>query len=179
MDNEERATALEALSIGLELEKKGYKFYQEASVCTLNPKGKAMFIRLAQDEIEHEKKLLMEYNALMQTGDWLKHPEEPMAKIYKITEKPQVFTSEGEKDKGNGKETSDLDALRMAIENEKRAYEFFAQAAEKTTSPAGKKLFKLLAAEEDSHIVILEAEYDNLADTGFWFGYQEFTMEHA
>lgn len=179
MNKEEREAALEVLSIGLELEKRGYKFYQEAAASTLNLKGKAMFSRLAQDEIEHEKKLQQEYDALVQTGDWLKHTEKPMAKVYKVREKPQVFTPGGEKGKGNGKETSDLDALRMAIENEKKAHEFFAQAAEKTTSQAGKRLFKLLAAEEDSHIVILEAEYDNLTNTGFWFGYQEFTMEHA
>jgi len=174
MGPKEREEALATLRTAMELEKKSYEFYQEAATRTLDPKGKAMFGRLAQDEIEHERKLQMQYEAIQQTGDWLEYAEAPLAKIYKIRGRPQISASEDK-----ARHATELDALRIAMEKEKAAYALFLQMSEETPSPTATKVFRLLAAEEDSHYLLLEAEYDNLTNTGFWFGYQEFTMEHA
>ena len=51
---------------------------------------------------------------------------------------------------------SEIDALRLAIENEKGAHKYYSEAAERATSEAGRKMFLWLASEEKGHLELLE-----------------------
>ncbi|RMF94008.1 MAG: hypothetical protein D6734_08730 [Candidatus Schekmanbacteria bacterium] len=53
-----------------------------------------------------------------------------------------------------------VDAIRIAIEREKKAVEFYAQAVNITKDPGAKKMFEHLLNEEKRHVQILEEEYD-------------------
>ncbi len=53
-----------------------------------------------------------------------------------------------------------IDAIRIAIEREKKAVEFYSQAAEISKDPGAKKMFEHLLKEEQRHVRILEEEYD-------------------
>ncbi len=52
------------------------------------------------------------------------------------------------------------EAVRLAIERERRASEFYARCAGLVKDPGVKKLFEFLAAEERRHFDLLEREYD-------------------
>ena len=52
------------------------------------------------------------------------------------------------------------DALKIAIQREKSAYEFYKNASEVVKDPGAKKMFAFLAEEEVKHIKMLEDEYD-------------------
>ena len=171
--------ALALLKSAIELEKDGYKFYIEAAKKSTDPKGKAIFEQLAKDEIGHEKALVAEYESLHQTGQLIQHPQTPLAKIYKVGDRPKIFSSDPEGKARIKPSTTDLEALRIAMANEKKAVEFFSQARDKSHDPLAKGLYSRLVAEEGSHILLLEGEYDYLTNAGFWLGHQEFTMEHA
>jgi rubrerythrin len=171
--------ALALLISAIELEKDGYKFYNEAAKKTTDAKGKAIFEQLAKDEIEHEKVLAAEFESLQKTGQFFQHQQTQLAKIYKPWNRPKIFSADSEAKNRIKANTTDLEAIRIAIQNEKKAVDFFAQARESSQEPLAKKLYTRLTAEEESHVVLLEGEYDYLANAGFWLGHQEFTMEHA
>jgi rubrerythrin len=56
-----------------------------------------------------------------------------------------------------------LDTLKSAILGEIRGWEFYTDAAKKTSSPSGQKMFEQLAKDEVDHQKWLEEAYDRLA----------------
>jgi len=50
------------------------------------------------------------------------------------------------------------EAIRLAIEREKKAYEFYTQAARTARYPGTKEMFEALAREELKHRKMLEEE---------------------
>ena len=54
--------------------------------------------------------------------------------------------------------TTPQEAIRMAIEREKGAHEFYAQAAKIAHYPGTKQMFEFLAKEEIKHRRMLEEE---------------------
>lgn len=56
-----------------------------------------------------------------------------------------------------------LDALKSAIQGEIRGWEFYTEAAKKTSSESGQKMFEQLAKDEIDHQRWLEGAYDRLA----------------
>jgi rubrerythrin len=60
------------------------------------------------------------------------------------------------------------EALSIAIEREREAYRHYSEAAERTTSESGKKLFSWLASEERGHSKILEEQWEKVKEGGTW-----------
>ena len=54
--------------------------------------------------------------------------------------------------------TTPEEAIRIAIQREKAAHEFYSQAAKIAKYPGTKEMFESLAKEEQKHIRILEEE---------------------
>lgn len=52
------------------------------------------------------------------------------------------------------------DALQIAMQKEKIAYEFYKKASEVVKDPGAKKMFSFLAEEEAKHVKMLEEEYE-------------------
>lgn len=56
-----------------------------------------------------------------------------------------------------------LDTLKAAIRGEVKGYEFYTDAAKKTSSPSGRAMFEQLAKDEVDHQRWLEEAYEELA----------------
>ncbi len=56
--------------------------------------------------------------------------------------------------------TTPQEAVRLAIEREKTAHEFYAKAAKIAKYPGTKQMFEFLAQEELKHLRLLQAELD-------------------
>jgi rubrerythrin len=56
--------------------------------------------------------------------------------------------------------TTPQEAVRLAIEREKTAYDFYSKAAKIVKYPGTKQMFEFLAQEETKHLKILQAELD-------------------
>jgi erythrin-vacuolar iron transport family protein len=56
--------------------------------------------------------------------------------------------------------TTPQEAVRLAIEREKTAYDFYNKAAKIVKYPGTKQMFEFLAQEETKHLKILQAELD-------------------
>lgn len=52
------------------------------------------------------------------------------------------------------------EAVRLAMEREKRASEFYLRCAQIAADPGVKKMFEFLAREETKHFDLLEKEYN-------------------
>ena len=56
--------------------------------------------------------------------------------------------------------TTPQEAVRLAIEREKTAQDFYTKAAKIAKYPGTKQMFEFLAREESKHLKILQAELD-------------------
>ncbi len=56
--------------------------------------------------------------------------------------------------------TTPQEAVRLAIEREKTAHEFYAKAAKIAKYPGTRQMFEFLAQEEMKHLRLLQAELD-------------------
>lgn len=63
---------------------------------------------------------------------------------------------------------NEQEALSLAIKREKEAHRYYSDAANKTTSESGKKMFSWLASEEMGHIKILEKQWEKVKEEGMW-----------
>jgi len=64
--------------------------------------------------------------------------------------------------------TTDLEAVDIGRDMERKAIAFYADSAAKATDPGTRDLFLRLKAEEDKHLALLTDLYDYLANPGLW-----------
>lgn len=60
----------EALKVAMGMEKEGFEFYQKTASEATDPKIKALFKRLMQEEDKHYRMFLNTHEFLMDTGNW-------------------------------------------------------------------------------------------------------------
>jgi len=155
--------AVGALTMAVRIEQNGYRFYRRAADETNDPKAKALFEGLAEDEVEHECILKRRLEALEQEGVWTPVAEDEWPAAGPRAGEEPVFAPE-RLDREVRDYTSELSALRMAYLIEKNAVEFYRKAARETEDPVGKTMYEELAEWEREHQRILETEYGFLAD---------------
>lgn len=161
---------LDALKAYIQTEIEGHRFYQMAAERTENALGKKMFLSLANDELEHARKLSSEYRSVSEAGRWLTVEELSQQGREGAQESFPVFPSDEQRISALIPEGSDdLQALTIAINIEKESYQQYARAAAEASDEAAKALFQRLMVEENRHLKIVESSYEYLADTGSWF----------
>jgi len=158
--SEEMQSALEALEIALNTEKRGREFYRRVANETDYPEARQMFLYLVEDEVEHLNWLQAQRDSLLSKGEWLLC-RAPPAHIQK--EGPPIFSDEQVKE-NVGKYRSELPVLRLGLEMEESSHAFYAKAARETKDDQGKAMFSRLADWERTHWEILKREYDLLME---------------
>ena len=136
-------TVLDALLRGMEIEKETFDFYTRAEQKTFDPEGKRVFRWLAKSEEAHYLKLTELYNALDQGGPWVFYGGST------ISLEPQGSEA------GVGFETGDLEALRLAMDVEKKGIAYFDDLLGHTTDPDGRSMVQSLRQEEEEHLRII------------------------
>jgi rubrerythrin len=153
------------------LEINGRKFFSHAAEVTHHPKGKKMFLHLAEEEVKHLETFSKMFNEILGGSDWKKElipddvsGEAPLVKKLKESMKQE---------EGKG----EVEALRIGMELERNAITFFQEAAAASDDPVAKKIFLEISEEEKFHFDLLQAQYDSVTGTGFWLGSAEFQMD--
>ena len=163
---QQNTVALQALRQAMRLEEDGYEFYTEAAERTADPRGREMFLSLADDEELHLRTVQDQYEALSSGKGWLSFSDEEMD-IELVGLGEPLFPPEKE---AVSPEASDIDALLFALQIENESYEFYGKAAAETADPAGKAMYQYLADQERTHFDILMLNYEHLTSTGSWRG---------
>lgn len=146
------AEALEALSLAIYNEQSAFDFYTKLSDTIKNQSGKEKFKFLAADEKRHRELLEGHYKKV--TGGKEFPFDSAKVKAIKVEVRDNTTASE---------------ALDMGIKAEKEAYEFYKKSAEESRDPDAKKMFLMLAEQEDRHFNLLMAEKQALIDQFYWF----------
>lgn len=164
--------AIKAIKTAMEAEKNGLTAYLKYARETKDETGKNMFIILARDEVEHWNVLEKQLENLFENSKWVKTNIE-LSEIQRIM--PKVRNKE-KRIKGESG-IDQLDALKTALDMELKAKEFYLENAEKVKDAIAKEMFIKIAAMEDAHYEIIQAELDSIKGLGFWFGIPEFSLE--
>ena len=150
---------LKAVRVAIEAEKEAFQAYSKAAKRTKNPKGKDMFQQLSEFEMNHYQRLTGLLKSLQEKREWV---------LYEGTSlKKKAIPLKIEKPKGN-EQLTDMDALKVAIREEKKALAYYRSMAELTRDPRGKDMYKRLADEESLHEKLLNDQYYSLHNTGLW-----------
>jgi len=149
--------ALAALQMAIQTEIDAYNFYMKFAGQTTDPQARAMFERIAQDEVVHLELLRNNKATLEDQKEWIVYQAMAMDSIPGAP----IF-SRGRVDQNIVGYTSDMSALRVAYLIEKDAVEFYRRAAAQTEDPNGKRMFLDLVRWEQGHLQLLEGEYNFL-----------------
>lgn len=144
----DRKEMLDAIMRALELEKETFDFYTRAEQKTFNPAGKRIFRWLARTEEEHYLKLTELFNSLDQGGRWVFYGGTTIA-----------LEPDGPGEKQVGFDTSDREALEIAMDIEKKGIAYFEELAQKTSDPDGRGMLETLRDEEKEHLRIIAEKY--------------------
>ncbi len=150
---------IKAIQVATKAEKEASQFYGKMSKKTKDPRGRDMLQQLSDFEMNHYLRLKELAKSLQEKGEWI---------LYSGTSlKSEGLHLKADKMKGQDQLT-DMDALMLAIREEKRAGAYYRSMAELTKEPLGKEMYKRLASEEELHEKLLNDQYYSLHNTGIW-----------
>ncbi|MFA4662372.1 ferritin family protein [Pyrococcus kukulkanii] len=153
---------LEALGLALEVEKNELELYLNLARKVKDKKAKNMFLFLAGQEFEHLKSF--EEKFLEFAIEECKLPAVDKELLKKLI----INVKEVE---------SEVEALKIAMEQEKLTWEFYENAAKSAEKESVRRVFEELAKAEEEHYELLKAQYDSVMKTGIWMDYQDFNLE--
>jgi rubrerythrin len=153
----EKTAVRDALELTLAIERLGYTFYTNASRKTKNDSGRVMFQRLAAEESDHLRRLQQEHRSLIEEHGWLKREPARLPISRKIAQ--EIFPHKELLRFQVSDATTELEALDIAMDLERRSHQFFLRFAKQLTDPNGRKAFMDFAKEEESHLETLQKEY--------------------
>ncbi len=160
----------EVLQKSLALEEEGYKWYSEGAEKITNSLGRRMLERLANDELNHMKRIKDIYASLTSNkmDEVIIDPPKLVLfdEIFKrmkdqIDEAVDDLTEVG---------VDDEEIINVALELEAHARFFYEEAAQKTTNIKVKEFYELLAKEEKFHQELLQKTNQYLENPSLFFG---------
>ena len=160
---------LNALEIALKNEMNERNFYLKNAERTSNQLGKAMFLQIAEEELEHYQRLSELAERWKKDQKW---PETIPLKV-KDTAVRSVF---GKATKGIAKaggDDDDLKAVRVAIEFEAKGSQLYAELRDQSADPKEKAFFALLANIEHEHFSSLKETEEFFVNPAAWFQKKE------
>src|SRR6185503_17921677 len=103
----------------------------------------------AAEESEHLQRLQKEYRTLIAECPWLKQEPARLPVSRRIAD--EIFPQKELLKIEVKDQTTDLEALNLAMDLERRSHRFFMDFAKQIADPGGRKIFLEFAQDEDSH----------------------------
>lgn len=165
---EDRIKALEA---ALKNETNERDFYLKHAARTKNEFGKKMFMSIASDEDEHYDRIKALHKRLKEKGKW---PETLTLKV-KDTKIKSVLKRLSKLAAGTPSkvDSDDLEAVKIAINFEKRGEKFYGELRDSVADAKEKAFYGMLADMEREHRLSLEDTRDYFKDPTGWFRIKE------
>ena len=160
--------ALEVLKYGMSTEIWGLRFYNEALARTTDSTGQEVFKSLVGDEEKHLEILRDEYAALAGKTQTCISREEAV-QLADSVDPTSIFPAATTAGQLIPADAGDLTALAMAMDFEKRGYEFYQREAAMAESPEAKRIWSYLAMAENKHYTFIQKTHEYLATNGTWF----------
>lgn len=163
----------QALEISLEYENKVRDHYQKGVEKIQDPVGKRTFTTLAKEEQGH-------VDFLKNRLECLEKPGTVPAKVVAVIPESWITQAQEkiEKEPSDAVATqSDIDLVKLALQLEHETSDFYRSLMNKLETVEDRKVFEPFIEIEDGHVAIVQSELDSLQGLGFWFDFQEFSLE--
>ena len=138
----------EILDFAIEEEENARLFYLDLAAKMENPKMKEVFEQFAQEELGHKKKL-QNIKARESISVTPERVQDLQIADYTVEVQPSP-------------DMSYQDALLLAMNKEKKAFQLYLDLADAINDAQIKELFMMLAQEEAKHKLRFELEYDQV-----------------
>ena len=149
---------IDALELSLNIEKQGFLYYDNAAKSTVDPRVRDVFKRLADDEKEHMQSLQSKARFLqpaLKSKALCRNNKVESFIESKILGK--VFPAPvGYKSKTTYTAATDLEALNIGIDSEKKSIEILSQLVAGEKKMDVRVIFNHLLVEEKKHVIALE-----------------------
>jgi rubrerythrin len=162
MNEKERLSALE---VALNNEMREREFYLKNANRTKNPLGKKMFQQIGDDELEHYERLKQLHQKWSKQEKW---PETVPIKVKGTIVKDILLEFLKKVDETKG-DSSDLEAVRTALDFEAKGAKFYADLRDSVTNPKEREFFDLLSKMENEHYLSLKDTEEYFIDPVSWF----------
>jgi rubrerythrin len=154
----------DAIKTAIQMEKDGYSFYQKAAAQTISDMGKTVFKSIAADELLHLEVFEKLFDEKVGKDEWydLVHTSNKYADI-------QIFPKDLKQIEGANPDINEIDALRIAMDSEQKAIDYYTKIRESLSDEEVKKIIDEIINQEKNHYFILEGEFHHINSTGYWF----------
>ncbi|MHB9033752.1 MAG: hypothetical protein ACYC6L_11985 [Anaerolineae bacterium] len=164
----DKQKGLEVLKHGMSTEIWGLNFYQQALEHTTDASGKAVFKSLIVEEESHLRILQGQYAALMgQKPGWLSRSK--ALKLAESVDPTTIFPAGQNAGQYIEATATDLDVLVMAMDFERKGFEFYTKEAALATDAEAKQMWDYLAKAENKHYTFIQKTHEYLSTNGVWF----------
>jgi rubrerythrin len=154
----------DAILTAIQMEKDGYAFYTKAAAQTKSDMGRTIFESLAADEQRHLEVFQKMFEEKVGESEWndLVNSSKKYAKI-------PVFPTDLKNAPGMDLDSTEIDALRLAMDSEKEAIDYYSKIEENINDQDIKNVINEIISQEKNHYSLLEKEFNHINSTGYWF----------
>jgi len=170
MKNEELMAMLQT---ALQMEEKGYGFYEEAAKNASSEEVKKLFSKLRDEEIVHAERIKKIFAQIQSQGTWSEDvssfmkPDKALDRIFKELKKGGKVE----------KTASELQAIDVASGLEEKSIAFYEEHLRKAESALEKRFLEAMVSEERSHFQALRTMKLFLEDPSAF--YEELEKSHV
>jgi len=157
-------TIKEAIQTAIQMEKDGYAFYQKAAAQTSSDMGRSVFEGIAKDELLHLDIFQKLFEEKVGKSEW----DDLVDSSKKYQEIP-IFPKDLKEVEGVKPDANEIDALRIAMDSEKDAIDYYTEIWENSSDDEIKKIINEIIEQEKKHYFLLEGEFYHLSSTGYWY----------
>lgn len=152
--------ARDALKIAMETEKRGISFYAAAADNSIHASARQAFLRMLEEEKRHYRDLEKEWHALIENhGEVL---DAPVFLHFDFEALKRIFPSREVVSRKLKQDLDEQEALKLAMNMEQEAFNFFSEYADRFTETRGRDIFLRFAAEEQEHYELMKTELERL-----------------
>ena len=154
----------DVVKTAIQMEQDGYSFYKKAASQTSSDMGRTLFETLANDELLHLDIFQKLFENTISKNEW-----NELVKSSKKYANIPVFPKDLKTDTDINPDANELDALRIAMDSEKVAIEYYAKIQDEIQETEIKDIIDEIINQEKNHYQLLEEEFNHINTTGFWF----------
>jgi len=161
---EKFSSVKESIQTAIQMEKDGFSFYQKAAAQTSSDMGKSIFEGIAKDELLHLEVFQKLFEDNVGKSEW-----DDLVDSSKKYQDLSIFPKDLKAVEGANPDTNELDALRIAMDSEKEAIDYYTVIWENSDDDEVKKIIDVIIDQEKKHYFLLEQEFSHLSNTGYWY----------
>ena len=154
----------EAIKTAIQMEKDGHSFYKKAAAQTSSEMGRAIFESLANDELVHLDVFKKLFDEKIDKEEWTN-----LVNSSKKYASMLIFPKDLKEIEGANPDTGELDALNIAMNNEKEAIDYYTKIKEESKDDEITKIIDEIIEQEKNHYLILQEEFNYMSKTGYWY----------